>query len=302
MANVKKNKRAGVADDPEGLERLLGLSEAAIKSALAEDVGSGDITTTATVAKSKKGSCRILAKEELVLAGLFLAEGVFRSLDKGIKFSALAEEGARVRKGRAIATVSGPLRPVLTGERVALNFLQRLSGVATLTRAFVEKARPVKILDTRKTTPGMRIFERYAVRMGGGYNHRFGLYDAVLIKDNHIKAAEGITNAMKRVWREYGNAVPIEVEVTTIKEAREALAAGADIIMLDNMSPAKIKKVLKIIDKKAVTEVSGGINLANISEYAATGVDFISIGALTHSAPAVDISMQVEGNGAKQKR
>jgi len=276
-----------------GLDRLLASGEAAVKAALDEDVASGDITTTATVAKAKKGLCRIIAKEDLILAGSFLAKGVFKVLDKRIAYKALAEDGAKVKKGRAIAELSGPLAPLLTGERVALNFLQRLSGIATVTETFVKKAPGVKILDTRKTTPGLRIFERYAARLGGAYNHRSGLYDAVLIKDNHIKAADGIAEAVKKVSKKYGETMPIEVEVTTIKEAREALAAGVDIIMLDNMTPTKIKKVLKIIDKKAVTEASGGINLENIAEYAATGVDFISIGALTHSAPAVDISMKV---------
>jgi len=289
--------------DPTGRDKLMTCAEAAIKAALAEDVDSGDITTAATVAKDKKGLCRIRAKEDLILAGSFFAEGVFRLLDKKIKFVALAEDGAKVKKGRVIAELRGPLAPLLTGERVALNFLQRLSGIATVTEAFVKKAPQVKILDTRKTTPGLRIFERYAVSMGGGLNHRSGLHDAILIKENHIMAAGGIKKAVQKVLKKYGQSIPVEVEVTTIKEAREALAAGVDIIMLDNMAPVKIKRVLKIIDKLAVTEASGGINLANIKEYASTGVDFISIGALTHSAPAVDISMKVvKENDTKQKR
>ncbi|MFQ5480531.1 MAG: carboxylating nicotinate-nucleotide diphosphorylase [Thermodesulfobacteriota bacterium] len=275
-----------------------------IKAALAEDLGKeGDITTSATVPIRKKGLCRIIAKEDLVLAGLFLAEGVFTYLEKGIKFEALEGDGAGVKKGRTIATVRGPLAPMLTGERVALNLLQRLSGIATMTAAFVQKAPGVDILDTRKTTPLLRAFERYAVGMGGGVNHRSGLYDAVLIKDNHIKAAGGILKAIKKVHKSYGMACPVEVEVTTMKEAREAVAGGADIIMLDNMDPVKIRKALKIIKGNAVTEVSGGVNLENISEYAATGVDRISVGALTHSAPAVDISMKVaEDNGRKKNR
>jgi len=287
---IRAKKRPAKSREPD---RLLACGEAAVKAALDEDVASGDITTAATVARGKKGLCRIIAKEDLILAGSFLAKEVFQVLDKRIKYKALAEDGAKVKKGRAIAELRGPLAPLLTGERVALNFLQRLSGIATITNAFVKKTPGVKILDTRKTTPGMRIFERYAARLGGAYNHRCGLYDAVLIKDNHIKAAGGIAEAVKKVYKRYGDAIPIEVEVTTIKETKEALAAGADIIMLDNMSPTKIKKVLKIIDKKAVTEASGGINLENIAKYAETGVDFISIGALTHSAPAVDISMKV---------
>jgi len=296
VAGIKKNKRA----DDSG--KLMTLAGAAIKAALAEDVGTGDITTAATVARSKKGVCRIMAKEDLVLAGIFIAEEVFKILDEKIIFTALAAEGTKVKKGHAIAELRGPLRPLLTGERLALNFLQRLSGIATLTEAFVKKAKEVKILDTRKTTPGMRAFERYAVRMGGGMNHRYGLFDAVLIKDNHIKAAGGLIKAVKKVKKKLGTTIPIEVEVTTITETKEALAAGADRIMLDNMSPAKIKKILKIIGGKAATEASGGINIANIEEYAATGVDFISIGALTHSAPAVDISMKVTGGDAPKRR
>ncbi|MFQ5354497.1 MAG: carboxylating nicotinate-nucleotide diphosphorylase, partial [Thermodesulfobacteriota bacterium] len=243
----------------------------------------------------------IIAKQDLVLAGLFLAEEVFRALDDGVKFEALAADGARIKKGRAIAAVRGPLAPMLTGERVALNLLQRLSGIATLTAAFVRKAPGVAVLDTRKTTPLLRAFERYAVRMGGGVNHRSGLYDAVLIKDNHIKAAGGIVKAIKKVRRNLGENKTIEVEVTNIKETREALRGGADIILLDNMDAVKIKKVLKVIKGRAVTEVSGGVNLANIKEFAGTGVDRISIGGLTHSAPAVDISMKVVDSGGKKK-
>ncbi len=274
-------------------KRLREKAPAIVEAALREDIGKGDITTAATVAQSRKGACRITAKEDLVLAGSFLARMVFCSLERRIKYRALAEDGALVRRGRTIAEVSGPLSPMLTGERVALNFLQRLSGVATLTEKFVAKARPVKILDTRKTTPGLRVLERYAVRMGGGYNHRFGLDDAILIKDNHISAAGGVREAIRRVYRKYGDSIAIEIEARTLKEVREALTGGADIIMLDNMDPEKIKKALKIIKGRAVTEVSGGMNLGNIAAYAATGVDFISIGALTHSAPAVDISMKV---------
>ncbi|MFQ5428523.1 MAG: carboxylating nicotinate-nucleotide diphosphorylase, partial [Thermodesulfobacteriota bacterium] len=245
----------------------------------------------------------IIAKQDLVLAGLFLAEEVFSALDEGVKFEALAEDGARVKKGRAIAAVSGRLGPMLTGERVALNILARLSGIATLTEAFVQKAPGVTVLDTRKTTPRLRVFERYAVRLGGGVNHRSGLYDAVLIKDNHIKAAGGIARAIKKVRRSYGREKTLEVEVTNIKETREALRGGADIILLDNMDAEKIKKVLKVIKGQAVTEVSGGVNLNNIKELARTGVDRISIGGLTHSAPAVDISMKVmDDHGGKKNR
>ncbi len=274
-------------------KRLRAEAPAIVEAALREDLGEGDITTMATVAKSKEGRCRIVAKEDLVLAGSFLARMVFSSLDGRLKYRALAEDGTSVRRGRPIAEIRGPLAPMLTGERVALNFLQRLSGIATLTGKFVRKARPVKILDTRKTTPGLRVLERYAVRMGGGYNHRAGLHDAILIKDNHISAAGGVREAIRRVYRKYGDSIAIEVEASTLKETREAIAGGADIIMLDNMRPTRIRKALKMINGRAVTEVSGGITLSNIEEFASTGADFISVGALTHSAPAVDISMKV---------
>ena len=273
--------------------KLRAEAPAIVEAALREDIGDGDITTAATVAKNKRGVCRIIAKEDLVLAGSFLARMVFSTLDKRVRYTPLADDGSRLRSGRPIAEVSGPLGPMLTGERVALNFLQRLSGIATLTEKFVRKARPVKVLDTRKTTPGLRVLERYAVRMGGGYNHRAGLYDAILIKDNHISAAGGVREAIRRVYRKYGDSIAVEVEARTLKETREAVVSGADIIMLDNMNPATIQKALKIINGRAVSEVSGGVTLENIGQYAATGVDFISVGALTHSAPSVDISMKV---------
>ncbi len=274
-------------------KRLRDAAPAIVEAALREDIGEGDITTDATVARSRKGVCRITAKEDLVLAGSFLARMVFSSLDRRLKYRAMAEDGTLVRRGKTIAEVSGPLAPMLTGERVALNFLQRLSGIATLTEKFVAKAGAVKILDTRKTTPGLRVLERYAVRMGGGYNHRSGLDDAILIKDNHISAAGGVREAIRRVYKKYGDSIAVEVEAASLRETREALGGGADIIMLDNMNPDKIEKALKLINGRAVTEVSGGVSLDNIRAYAATGVDFISIGALTHSAPAVDISMKV---------
>jgi len=286
-----------------GNKKFLQEAGSIVKAALREDIGAGDITTSATVARGRKGTAIIRAKQDLVLAGSFLAEMVFTQLDRRIRFTPLEKDGAKVRKGRTLAEVKGPLAPILTGERVALNFLQRLSGIATLTRKFVETARPVKVLDTRKTTPCLRPLERYAVRMGGGHNHRAGLYDAVLIKDNHIEAAGGIKEAVRRVIRKYGDSIAVEVEAATLKEVKEALAGNADIIMLDNMDPLKAERAIKIINGRAVSEVSGGINLENISEYAATGVDFISIGALTHSAPAVDISMKVQkGHGPKKTR
>lgn len=264
-----------------------------VKAALAEDVGTGDITTTATVPRSLAGRCRILAKEDLVVSGLFVAEEVFRSVDRSSKFRARVKDGAEVADGGVIAEVSGRLAPLLTGERVALNFLQRLSGIATLTSEFTKRAEGVKILDTRKTTPCLRTLERYAVRCGGGYNHRSGLYDYILIKDNHIKAAGGVAEAIKRVDKKFKGGVLVEVEAATLEEAAEAAGSGADIIMLDNMTPAAIRRAIRIIDNRALVEISGGVTLKNVGRYAKTGADFISVGSLTHSARSVDISMEV---------
>ena len=264
-----------------------------IRAALDEDMGSGDITTGATVARRTRGVCRIVARQDLVLAGSFVAEIVFGFLDRRVRFTRLAEEGRRLRRGRPVAELSGPLGPMLTGERVALNFLQHLSGIATLTARYVRLAAPARVLDTRKTTPCLRALERYAVRTGGGLNHRFDLGEALLIKDNHIRAAGSVAEAVRRASRRYGEDRAIEVEVGTLRETREALAAGADIIMLDNMRPALVRRAVEIIAGRAVTEASGGITLENIGEYGATGVDFISVGAITHSAPAADLSMEV---------
>ena len=285
--------------------RLPGLREYTdilVKAALAEDVGGGDVTTAAVVPRGTRGKARLVAKEDLVVAGLFVARMVFKSLDSRVVFKALVKDGASVKKGRTIATVSGRLGAILAAERVALNFLQRLSGIATLTARFVKRAGGrVTILDTRKTTPCMRMLERYAVRAGGAWNHRFGLFDGVLIKDNHIAVAGSVEEALKRVDRRYVQGTVREVEVSTLKQVREALKGGADIIMLDNMSVDKVKKARKLIGDSALVEVSGGITLENIKRYAATGVDFISVGALTHSAGAVDISMEVAGNERRKR-
>lgn len=266
-----------------------------IRAALAEDMGEGDITTGSIVAVSRRGEAEMIAREEMVVAGLFVAEAVFKKLDGGARFRAVFKDGERVKKGKVIARVSGRLSALLAGERVALNFLQRLSGIATKTSEFVKKTRPyrIKVLDTRKTTPCLRMLEKYAVRAGGGMNHRFGLFDAVLIKDNHIAAAGGVTKAIGLVNKKYEASVPVEVEVKDFGELKEALACGADVIMLDNMGPSKVRQALKLINKRALVEVSGGVNIDNIRDYAATGADFVSVGALTHSARAVDISMEV---------
>ncbi|MBI5874779.1 MAG: carboxylating nicotinate-nucleotide diphosphorylase [Deltaproteobacteria bacterium] len=266
-----------------------------IETALAEDIGSGDITTMAVVDRNANGSAEIVAKEDIVVAGILIAEAVFKTIDAKIEFKALAEDGDNVRKGAAITAVSGRISAILTGERVALNFLQRLSGIATLTSRFVNNVKgfKVKILDTRKTTPGLRILEKYAVRMGGGFNHRFGLCDAVLIKDNHIAAIGSIAEAVFRAREHAPKDMLIEVEAKNLDEVKEALIAGTDVIMLDNMKPSLMKQAVKIIGKAALIEASGGVNLKNIREIAKTGVDFISVGALTHSAMAVDISLEM---------
>lgn len=289
---------------PAGLPGLHDYSELLVKAALAEDIGNGDITTSAIVSRAAKGEAEIIAREDMVVAGLFIAEKTFKLLDTRSVFHPNFKDGHSVKKGSVMATVSGRLSALLTGERVALNFLQRLSGISSMTREFIRRIDnpEVKLLDTRKTTPCLRVLEKYAVKAGGGYNHRFGLFDAVLIKDNHIAAAGGVKQAVGRVLKRYRDGVPIEVEVTNFKEVREAVEAGADIIMLDNMDAAKIRKSLKMIKDMALVEVSGGVTLANIREIAATGVDFISVGALTHSAPSVDISMEVVSYAGKRGR
>ncbi|MDP2682821.1 MAG: carboxylating nicotinate-nucleotide diphosphorylase [Deltaproteobacteria bacterium] len=266
-----------------------------IETALAEDIGSGDVTTMAIADKNDEGAVEIIAKENLVVAGILIAEAVFKTIDKKIEFKPFVTDGGTVRKGKVIAKVSGKLSTLLAGERVALNFLQRLSGIATLTRLFTDKIKGfnIKILDTRKTTPGLRILEKYAVRMGGGWSHRFGLCDGVLIKDNHIAAVGSVAEAVRRARDSAPKNMLIEVETKNLSEVKEALLAGADVIMLDNMKPAAMRQAVKIIGKTALVEASGGVNLKNVRAVAETGVDFISVGALTHSARAVDISMEV---------
>ncbi len=277
-------------------ENLTDYIEQLVRASLAEDIGTGDITTDAIVPERRQARARVIAGERMVVAGLDVMELVFKTVDDSLEFKREVKEGAYIRGGRTIATIRGRVKSILTAERVALNFLQRLSGIATLTRRFVEKVRgkEVNILDTRKTTPCMRFLEKYAVRVGGGLNHRFGLFDAILVKDNHIAVAGSIERAVRKVRRRYGKDRSIEVEVKNLKEVKEALKSGADIIMLDNMNPEKVKKALRIISGKAVAEVSGGVSLDNIEEFAGTGVRYISIGALTHSAGAVDISIEIE--------
>ena len=266
-----------------------------VERAIEEDRGIRDVTTSAVIDPSRQGKARIVAKEDLILAGAPVAEAAFLTLDTDTQFTPMMDEGALAKEGSVVAEVAGNLSTLLTGERVALNFLQRLSGIASLTRSLVEiiKDYPTKILDTRKTTPNLRTLEKYAVQIGGGVSHRWGLYDGIIIKDNHIAACGGITEAVERVREKALPHLKIEVEVKNLKEVNEALEIGAEIIMLDNMPVEEMKKAVKVIDKRAVIEASGGIDMNNILDVAKTGVTYISIGALTHSARAVDISMEL---------
>ena len=266
-----------------------------IELAFEEDIGIGDITTDATVPPTQTGVGTLLAKSDGIVAGLPVAERVFEKLDPTLTFCRLIKEGDAVVAGTPIAEVQGGAKTILIGERTALNFLQRLSGIATLTAQFVEAVADydVKIVDTRKTAAGWRAVQKYAVRVGGAHNHRFGLYDGVLIKDNHIVAAGGINNAVQRARQSVPHTAKIEVEVETLKQVDEALKAGADILLLDNMPPGIMQRVVQEVGNRALTEASGGITLDNVKTVAATGVDFISVGALTHSAMPMDISLNL---------
>ena len=266
-----------------------------IRHALSEDIGPGDVTSEATIRAESVSVALILAKQDLVLAGLDVSRAVFHYLDPGIQFTIFRKDGNRMKAGTEIAKLSGNTRALLAGERVALNLLQHLSGIATLTAKYVElcKGLKVEVLDTRKTLPGLRQFEKYAVRIGGGQNHRFGLYDGVLIKDNHIMAAGGIANAVNSARKSAHHLLKIEVETKTLEEVREALAVKADVIMLDNMPLDLMRKAVSLIGGRAFIEASGNVTLENIRQIAEIGVDFISSGSLTHSAPAVDISMKI---------
>jgi len=267
-----------------------------VAAALAEDIGPGDVTSELVIPPDAMASGRFLAKQPGILSGLDVAAECFRQVDPGIEFRRLLGEGARFEAGADLATVSGPARAVLAAERVSLNFLQRLCGVATLTREFVARTAGTRarIVDTRKTTPGLRQLEKRAVRAGGGHNHRFALYDGILLKDNHIAVAGGITAAVLAAQDRAPHMLKIEVEVTTVEELVEALAAGADIALLDNMSLEQMEAAVAHGAGRIVLEASGGITLDNVGAVAATGVDLISIGALTHSARAIDISLELE--------
>lgn len=269
-----------------------------VRRALAEDVGRGDITTTGTIDGSRRVHGVLLAKCRCVIAGLDVAVEAFRQLDAAIEITIHHHDGSLCVPGTAVAEITGRADALLIGERTALNFMQRLSGIATLTRQFVDAAADrIVVLDTRKTTPLMRILEKYAVRAGGGTNHRFGLDDGILIKDNHVRLAGGVAAAVERM-RSANQNLPVEVEAQSLCEVDAALDAGADIVLLDNLSTADIIEAVGKCRGKARTEVSGGVTLARMTELAATGADYVSIGALTHSAPAADLSFEIEmGSG-----
>jgi len=265
---------------------------ACIRRALDEDIGTGDATTNAILSLDSRLTGRIIAKQAGVIAGLSVAQATFLSLDKAIEFDELVSDGYQVEAGQIIANVSGPARPILTAERTALNFLMRMSGIATLTRHFVDAVAGTQavILDTRKTAPGLRIFDKLAVRLGGGQNHRIGLYDMILIKDNHIDFAGSVAEAVHRA-RAADTGLEIEVEARTLEDLKAALDLGITRILLDNMSPEMMRQAVHINAGRASLEASGNVSLENIRQIAETGVDFISIGALTHSVKALDVSL-----------
>lgn len=271
------------------------LVEDIIRRALQEDLAWGDVTTEACVDSELTGTAVIYAKQEGVIAGLQVAAWTFQILEPGVHIEFLSRDGELVIYGQRLLKVEGPVRAILNGERVALNLLQRMSGIATRTRKLVEALAGyrIKVVDTRKTTPGLRILEKYAVRVGGGYNHRYGLADCVLIKDNHIKAAGGIWEAVTRARRRVGHTMKIEVEVENLSQLQEALQAGADIIMLDNMTPQLMREAVEMARGKAILEVSGGIDLEKARLAGELGVDLVSIGSLTHSVQALDISLDL---------
>jgi len=271
-----------------------------IDLALAEDISHGDVTSEALIPSELQGKASILVKVQGVLAGSEVAKGVFLRVDPSLKFEVLIKDGAKINPGDIIATIEGRVISILKAERVALNFLQRLSGIASETAQYVAKTRgfAAKITDTRKTTPGLRLLEKYAVRMGGGQNHRFHLGDGILIKDNHLAALRALGMSLKDIVAKAKENAPqglkVEVEVNTVQEALDAAEAGADIIMLDNMNPEEMHRVVNLMPSHVKTEASGGITLENVRAAALTGVDIISIGALTHSPKALDISLELE--------
>lgn len=274
------------------------LVERAVSDALREDLGlAGDLTTDATVPADQTAVAVVAARKPGVVSGLDLAEAAFRMLDPDAIFQRLSDDGSRVAAGTDIARISGNARALLTAERVALNFMGRMSGVATLTRAYVDAiaGTAASIADTRKTTPGLRTFEKYAVRCGGGRNHRTGLFDAILIKDNHIVAAGGLPQAVQAARAHAGHMVKIEVEVDTLDQLRQALGFEIDAVLLDNMSPAMLREAVALVGGQVLTEASGGVDLSTVRAVAESGVDLISVGALTHSAPVLDLGLDFQG-------
>lgn len=274
--------------------QLLSLQyEPLLRAALDEDIGAGDITTLLTVPEAATARAVMLAKAEGVVAGLDVAARAFTLVEPAAQWEARARDGDAVTPGTPLATILGPARGLLTAERVALNFAQRLSGVATLTARYVAAVAgtPARIVDTRKTTPGLRTLEKYAVRAGGGHNHRIGLYDAVLIKDNHLAAGGGVAATVRRAREQAPHTMRVEVECKTLDQVDQGIAAGADILLLDNMDLEMLREAVRRVGGRALTEASGGVNLGTVRAIAETGVDLISVGALTHSAPALDISL-----------
>ncbi|MFP4456113.1 MAG: carboxylating nicotinate-nucleotide diphosphorylase [Clostridia bacterium] len=269
--------------------------EPIVRRALVEDIGNGDLTTTAIIPENLSAKAIIHAKEDGVLAGMPLVKEVYRIIDENVRVEVLKSEGSVVEKGTTLAEITGRAKSILTGERVALNFLQRMSGIATKTRSMAEliKYFDCHLTDTRKTTPGLRILEKYSVHIGGGRNHRFDLSSSILIKDNHIEVSNGIQNAVAAAKRAVGHTTKIEVEVKSLNEVKEALTTGADIIMLDNMDVETMREAVLLIGDKAIIEASGNITEENIKEVANTGVDFISSGSLTHSFSSLDISIDI---------
>jgi nicotinate-nucleotide pyrophosphorylase (carboxylating) len=270
------------------LDRLIDL-------ALEEDLGPGDITTQAVIAPELQGEAQIRAKQTLVVAGLMVAARVFQKVDPALKFTPAAADGQEAEPSQVLATVTGPVAAILTGERLALNFLQRLSGIATFTREMTRRiaGSGALLVDTRKTTPGWRVLEKYAVRLGGGHNHRLGLFDGVLIKNNHLAAVGSITKAVRQAREKAHHLLKIEVEVTDLEGLEEALAAGADVIMLDNLDDATLRRAATLTGGRATLEASGSMTPERLPEAAATGVNLISMGRLTHSAPAADIHLRL---------
>lgn len=275
------------------------LVEDAVRAALLEDLGrAGDITTNATIPAMKQARAVIAARQPGIVAGLDLAKAAFRLLDPALSFETRIADGAAVTPGAILATIEGPARALLSAERVALNFLGRLSGIATLTSRYVAAVAhtKIRIVCTRKTTPGLRTFEKYAVLCGGGFNHRFGLDDAILIKDNHIAVAGGIIPALRAVKAAIGHLVKIEIEVDTLDQLDEVLTEGADVVLLDNMTPARLREAVARVKGRLLTEASGGVTLETVAAIAESGVDMISVGALTHSAQVLDVGLDIQIN------